>query len=292
MTARGRTDGPARCQDESDWLPATRQTRVGGVSVRVATWGQGPPLLLLNGIGGNIEMWEPLARCLPGRRLVMLDLPGTGESRPLPVPLRMAGYARLVVRLMNQLGLDRVDVLGYSWGGALAQQLARTAPTRVRSLVLAATIPGLGGQPPAPWVIGLMATPARYYSRTYLRVVAPVVFGSRPVEADAASGQARQRRPPTLRGYAQQLYAINGWSSRRWLRTLSTPTLVLAGSHDPLVPARNGRILSRAIPGARLHVVEGGHLFLIEQPHEAAQVITAFLAEQDDAQRAAERSSA
>ncbi|MFP5218264.1 MAG: alpha/beta fold hydrolase, partial [Actinomycetes bacterium] len=64
---------------------------VGDATVRVATWGQGPPLLLLNGIGGNVEMWEPLARRLPGRRLVMPEMPGTGQSPPLRVPLRMAG---------------------------------------------------------------------------------------------------------------------------------------------------------------------------------------------------------
>lgn len=268
------------------WAPSSRLVTAGGARLSVATWGQGPPLLLLNGIGGNTAMWEPLARRLPGRRLVMVDMPGTGGSPPLAVPLRMAGYARMVVRLLDQLGLERVDVLGYSWGGALAQQLARTAPERVRSLVLAATIPGLGGRPPAPWVIGLMATPARYYSRTYLRLVAPLVFGSDPGQADAASGEARRRHPPTMRGYGQQLYAISGWSSRPWLRQLRVPALVVAGSRDPLVPARNALILAECLAGARLHVVEGGHLFLLEQPAEAAEVVTRFLQEQDDAQSA------
>lgn len=266
---------------------------LGGATVRVATYGQGPPLLLLNGIGANIEMWEPLARRMPGRRLVMVDMPGTGQSPPLSVPMRMPGYARLVVRLLDQLGIERTDVLGYSWGGALAQQVAVMAPDRVRSLVLAATMPGVGGRPPAPWVVALMATPARYYSRTYLRVVAPLVFGSSPAQADAASGAARLRRPPSLRGYSQQMYAISSWSSRRWLRQLRAPTLVVAGSHDPLIPQRNGTILSQAIPGARLHVVDGGHLFLLEQPDEACSVIDGFLAEQDAvaaAQRAGVRS--
>jgi len=227
-------------------------------------------------------MWEPLARRLLGRRLIMLDMPGTGASPALPVAMRMTGYARLVVRLLDQLGIEQFDVLGYSWGGALAQQLAHTAPSRVRSLVLAATMPGLGGQPPAPWVIALMATPARYYSRTYLRIVAPLVFGSDPsTAADSASGHARLRRPPTLLGYSQQLYAITGWSSRAWLRGLRLPVLVVAGHHDPLIPRRNGTILSRSIPGARLQVVDGGHLFLLEQPDEGCRVISKFLQEQD-----------
>ncbi len=288
MTDGAATDAPPT--PDGGWTPSSRQVTVAGTTVRVATWGHGPPLLLLNGIGGNVEMWEPLARRLPGRQLVMLDMPGTGQSPPLQVPLRMAGYARLVTRLLDQLGFERVDVLGYSWGGALAQQLVRTAPACVRSLVLAATVPGLGGRPPAPWVIALMATPARYYSRTYLRVIAPLVFGSDPAQADAASGEARRRNPPTMRGYTQQLYAISGWSSRPWLRGLSVPTLVLAASRDPLVPARNARILAQAIPGARLHVVDGGHLFLLERPGEAAGVISGFLRQQDDVQRPGTRS--
>jgi poly(3-hydroxyoctanoate) depolymerase len=95
------------------------------------------------------------------------------------VGLRLRGYAQLVTRVLDALGLDRVDVLGCSWGGAPAQQLAHQAPDRVRALVLAATTPGVGGQPPSPWVVALMSSPARHYSRTCLRLTAPVLFGIR-----------------------------------------------------------------------------------------------------------------
>ncbi|GAC1611382.1 MAG: poly(3-hydroxyalkanoate) depolymerase [Mycobacteriales bacterium] len=264
----------------SAWQPSERRLQVGGSTLRIATWGQGPAFLLLNGIGGNIEMWEALATRLPGRHLIMVDMPGTGGSPALRRPLRMKGYARLVVEVLDELGIENADVLGYSWGGALAQQLAHTAPSRVRSLVLAATMPGLGGKPPPPWIIALMATPARYYSRTYLKVIAPIVFGSDPAAADT-SAEARLRRPPSLAGYCQQLYAISGWSSRSWLRRLEVPVLVLTGSRDPLIPPRNGQILSRSIPGARLRVIQGGHLFLLEQPAEGGQAIGEFLQEQD-----------
>ena len=276
-----RSNARTPTQDVSTWHPPERRLRVGSATHRVATWGQGPPLLLLNGIGGNIEMWEPLALRLPGRQLIMIDMPGTGGSPALRLPLRMSGYATLVVAMLDQLGIERTDVLGYSWGGALAQQLAHHAPGRVRSLVLAATMPGLGGRPPPPWIIALMATPARYYSRTYLKIVAPIVFGSDPAVADAASGAARLRRPPSLIGYSRQLYAITGWSSRRWLHRLDLPVLVLTGSRDPLVPQRNGAILTRSIPGAQLQVVDGGHLFVLEQPEQGCQAISAFLDEQD-----------
>lgn len=257
-----------------------RTVDLDGVAVRVAEHGDGPPLLLLNGIGGNMDMWEPVVRRIPDRRIVVFDAPGTGGSPALRRPMRMAGYAALVVRLLDELGVERPDVLGYSWGGALAQELAHRAPERVGALVLGATMPGVGGQPPAPWVIAAMATPARYYSRTYLRLVSPLVFGSAPdAAADSSHGAARLRKPPTLRGYSQQLYAISGWSSRPWLRTLRAPVLVLAARRDPLIPSRNGRILAREIPGARLHEVDGGHLFLLERADEAVAIVRDFLAE-------------
>ncbi len=268
--------------DLASWVDDCRTVHLGRVPLRVATVGDGPPLLLLNGIGANIEMWQPLARELHGRRLVMVDMPGTGESPPLPYAASMSKYALLVVRLLDRLGLEQVDVLGYSWGGALAQQIAHQAPSRVRSLVLGATVPGIGGRPPAPWVAALMATPARYHSRTYLRYIAPVVFGSSPRRvADSLHGSARLRRPPSTRGYVQQLYAISQWSSLPFLRQLPHRTLVLAGRRDPLVPHRNAEILARTIPNARLHVVRGGHLFLLDHPREACAIAQAFLSEPD-----------
>lgn len=257
-----------------------RRVTVPGATLRVGEVGDGPPLLMLNGIGGNLEMWDPVLRRLRGRRLVMPDMPGAGESPALLRPRRMPGLASLVVDLLDELGIERTAVLGYSWGGALAQQLAWQAPDRVSALVLGATMTGLGGQPPPPWVAALMVSPARYYSKSYLRLVAPVVFGSSPSSAaDSSHGNARIARPPSPVGYSQQMWAISGWSSRRWLRGLDVPTLVLSGARDPLVRPRNGQILAEGIPGARLHVVDGGHLFMLEQPEETCRVVTDFLEE-------------
>lgn len=258
------------------WRPRLRQVVVNGVALRVGTHGEGPPLLLINGIGANIEMWEPLASQLPGRRLLMFDFPGTGASAPLPRPMRMRSLASMLERLLDQLGFASCDVVGYSWGGTLAQQLVHQAPDRIRSLVLAATTPGLGGRSPAPWVVAAMSTPLRYYSPAYLRLVAPVIFGSR-VRQNPTHVRARRALPPTMRGYGHQLYALAGWSSRPWLRTVRTPTLVLSGQGDPLVPSSNARILARTIPGARLQELPGGHLFLLQNPDAAAAAIAAFL---------------
>lgn len=253
-----------------------REVEVDGVVLRVGTAGDGPPLLLINGIGANLDMWRELVPQLPGRHVIAFDFPGTGGSPALSGLRRMPALAQLVVSLLDVLELECADVLGYSWGGALAQELAHQAPERVRSLVLCATIPGLGGRPPPPWVFGAMVTPLRYYSKTYLRLVAPLIYGVR-VRHDEGHVAARRQRPPSLRGYTQQLYAISGWSSLPWLRTLRLPVLVLSGRGDHLATARNGVVLARRIRGATLHVVPGGHLFLLQDVDVAAAAVSRFL---------------
>ena len=260
-----------------------RHLQVDGLRLRVGLQGSGRPLLLLMGIGGNIEMWAPFERALDARahQTITVDAPGTGGSTSYRLPRRMPGLARTMERLLDALGHERVDVLGVSFGGVLAQQLAHQAPDRVRRLVLAATGPGLGGIPGSPRALLALATPRRYHQPDYFRRVAGRVYGGaarRDPDATLHGSLARFAHAPPIGGYLAQLYAISGWTSLPWLHRLSQPTLVIAGDDDPIVPPANGRILSRLIPDARLHIVAGGgHLFLLEQPAEVAALVTAFL---------------
>jgi poly(3-hydroxyalkanoate) depolymerase len=260
----------------------SRHVRVGGLDVRIATQeGDGVPLLLITGIGANVDMWEPFARALPGHRMVAFDAPGTGRSSLPRRPMRMRALAAHVVALLDLLGLERVDVLGYSWGGGLTQELAHREPSRVRRLVLCATSVGIGSVPPRPLAALVLATPARYYHPALFRATVPYIAGGRTArEPDLVAGQgaARLAHPPSLRGYAYQLYAGVGFSSLPWLHRLRQPTLVMAGDDDPTVPLINARLLAHRIPNARLHVVRGGgHLFLLDQPEQSIPAIRAFL---------------
>ena len=271
------------------WARSRRQRRdlrhvdVDGVRLRVAVRGTGRPLLLLMGIGGNIEMWAPFEEALDPRAVqtITVDAPGTGGSSGYRLPRRMPGLARTMDELAGALGYGRLDVLGVSFGGALAQQLAHQAPARVRRLVLAATGPGLGGVPGSPRVLRHLATPRRYLQPDYFRRVAGDLYGGearRDPDAMLHGSLARFAHAPSPAGYLAQLFAIVGWTSLPWLRRLPQPTLVIAGDDDPIVPPVNGRILGRLIPDARLHVVPGGgHLFLLERPAEIAAVVTEFL---------------
>jgi poly(3-hydroxyoctanoate) depolymerase len=268
--------------------PRIRFVEVDGLRLRTSVRGVGPPLLVLTGIGASLELSAPLERALNlhGVQTLALDAPGTGESSRYRRPRRMPGLARTVERTLEALGYDRVDVLGVSFGGVLAQQLAHQTPQRVRRLVLAATaagVPGLGGVPGSPRALLALATPRRYQSPDYYRRVAGALYGGqarRDPDALLHGSPARFVERPSVRGYLGQMYAIAGWTSLPWLHRRRQPTLVLAGDDDPIVPLLNGRILVRRIPDARLHVVDGGgHLFLLERPAEMAALVTGFLAE-------------
>jgi poly(3-hydroxyalkanoate) depolymerase len=254
---------------------------VDDLRLRVRINGKGQPLLLLNGIGGTAEMWEPLVAYLERFQTIALDVPGTGESDVPALPLSMPRLARLVAAAVRQLGYEQVDVLGLSFGGALAQQLAHTAPDVVRRLVLASTTCGLGGPPGRPAAMLALATPLRYYSPSYHERSAATLYGGRlRRETHLVAEQAEDRfsHPPDPRGYAWQLAAIGGWSSLPWLHKVQHPTLVLIGDDDPIVPLANARLLASRLPHGRLHIVpEGGHLFLLDSPDQAAAVIAEHL---------------
>jgi poly(3-hydroxyalkanoate) depolymerase len=254
-----------------------------GVRLRTSVRGSGPPLLLITGLAASLDLGVPFEEELAARGLqaVSFDAPGVGESSSYRWPPRMPGIARTVGHMLDALGYDRVDALGVSLGGGVAQQFAHQAPHRVRRLILAATGPGLGGVPGSPSALLPLATPRRYYQPDYYRRVAGRVYGGaarHDPDALLHGSPARFIERPTLPGYLSQIYAITGWTSIPWLRTLQPPTLVLAGDDDPIVPLVNGRILARCIPRARLKVIAGGgHLFLLERPAEMAQLIAAFL---------------
>src|SRR5499433_910504 len=153
---------------------------VGGQMLRVGVRrGQDArqPLLLFNGIGANIELVEPFLDVFDGPEAIIFDVPGVGGS-PAPIlPYRPSNLARLSARLLDQLGHEQVDVLGVSWGGALAQQFAFQQRGRCRRLVLAATSPGHLMVPGRPSVLLKMATPRRYKDPGYFRKIAGDLYG-------------------------------------------------------------------------------------------------------------------
>jgi poly(3-hydroxyalkanoate) depolymerase len=258
--------------------PHFRYLQVFDHRIRVAVWhgsAERVPLLVFNGIGANVELLAPLADCLPDVELIAFDAPGIGGSGPACRPYRPWQYALLTTSLLDKLGYRRqVDVLGISWGGAMAQQLAFQARRRVRRLVLAATSAGAFMVPGHPGVLLKLASPRRYLDADYLARHFAALYGDEHGNGDHAA----RIKPPTLAGYLFQLFAGAGWTSAPLLPLIPHETLVLAGRRDRIVPPINGRILASLLPRARLQIVDGGHLFLMSQATQVMPMIDEFLA--------------
>ena len=256
---------------------------VGGQRLRIHVRPGDPrrtALLLVNGIGAGLASFDPLVDVLdPRRPVIRFDAPGAGGSPVPSKPYRLPGLARTMLALLDVLGHDRVDVLGVSWGGALAQQFAWTAQERCRRLVLVATSPGTLMVPGRPRVLTHMATPRRYTDSDFLRRIAPHIYGG--TARHDPDIPARLLHPHTRagvrRGYALQLLAAAGWTSVPFLPLLRQPTLVLTGDDDPIIPVVNGHLLAALIRRSRLHVYRGGHLELIARPERLAPEIEQFL---------------
>lgn len=240
-----------------------------------------PPLLVFNGLGANIELTEPFLDALPGPTVILFDVPGVGGSPPTVFPYRPWYIAWLAARLLDHFGHQRADVLGISWGGGMAQQFAFQFAARTRRLVLAATSAGQTMVPGKPSVMWKMLSPSRYLNRDYLHDVAPEIYGGafRRDTARLVHKHLRHLQWSNEWGYMLQLLAIWGWSSLPWLHTLRSPTLIMAGHDDPIVPLINATILKLLIPDARLEILDCGHLFLVTRPEESGAIIGRFLAE-------------
>ncbi len=263
--------------------PLVEFIEVDGIKLRVATQKGsakgGLPLLLFNGIGANLELCFPFMEAMPEKEIVIFDVPGVGRSEMSWRPRRFSGLARLAYRLLDRLGYQQVDAIGVSWGGALAQQFARQYPQRCRRLVLAATSPGVVMVPGRPSALSKMITPRRYLSPTYMQRAGADIYGGEVRRNPKLMSSLTSRIiPPQFMGYVYQLIAGMGWTSIHWLHRIRQPTLVMAGSDDPLVPPVNSRIISLLIPNNRLHIVPGGgHLFMLHSIDKVVPVITAFL---------------
>jgi pimeloyl-ACP methyl ester carboxylesterase len=253
------------------------------VSVRPGTNPRTRPLLMLMGLGGNIEMWEPLRTELANRvgmTTIAFDVPGTGGSAPPILPLPLPAVGLLTRQVLRSLQIDEVDVIGLSWGGLLAQQLALTSPRMVRRLVLASTNMGWGSMPGRWRVMRILASRARYHSRREMRKALSHFGGDAGASSEALRihNEARLARPPSVRGYYGQLIGLLGWSSLPWLPLVRQRTLVLCGQADPAIPVINAHALATLLPNAELAVVpRGGHLVLFEQLAASVDLLAAFL---------------
>jgi len=242
-------------------------------------------LIMIMGLGGHTLDWGwTLPQELEKRyRIIMFDNRGAGRSQQPAGPYTIARMALDTMNLMDRLGLEKANIFGVSMGGMIAQRMAIDQPDRVMKLILGCTSPGGADQIKAPPEILQYFEPRKDLELCdALWWAAPAGFTHEFIR-DHPDVVARKNRsnmgyPCSLEAYNSQLDAYRSFSAGGGLSDIRSPTLVMAGSSDILIPPENSRILAERIPGAVLRMIEGaGHLFWISHPHETLTAIREFL---------------
>ena len=254
--------------------------RVDRRELRVAIWRASKathklPILFFNGIGANIEAMAPMADMLDDRDFITFDMPGVGGSPDPVVPYNPIMMARIAALLLDRFDMPFVDVMGVSWGGAMAQQFAFQNAARTNRLILAATSAGMLMVPGKPAALVKMADPRRYIDPNFMRKHFKTLYGGATSGKDGHIGRIT---PPSKTGYFYQLLAMLGWTSAPFLPFMHKETLIMMGGDDQIVPMANGKFLKMLIPNSELLEIEnGGHLFLLSHAEESIAAIREFL---------------
>ena len=261
------------------------KVNVEGIGLDYEASGEGVPLLLIMGLGANLDWWDP--RLLQGLsrdfRTIRFDNRGTGRSDDSEEEYTMRRLADDAAGLLDALGIDRAHVLGISMGGMIAQELALAHPEKIERLVLAST--HCGGShvvPPSEEALGIMARVAGAASpEETARLNVLLCFTKEAVKENPAAIDAWIREilkvPTSGETLLRQMGAIAGFDSYDRLAALKVPTLVVHGKQDILIPPENGSILAKAIPGSHFVLLEHSAHGLAEDMDEVLRSVRAFL---------------
>ncbi len=259
--------------------------KVGDLGIHYEASGEGFPLLLIMGLGANLDWWDP--RLVQGLsrdfRTIRFDNRGTGRSGNSEEEYTMRLLADDVAGLMESLRIARAHVLGISMGGMIAQELALAHPEKIGRLVLASThCGGSHAVPPSEEALGIMARVAGASSaEETARLSVLLCFTKEAVKENPADVDAWVREvlkvPTTQDTLLRQLGAIAGFDTFDRLPGLKVPTLVVHGKQDVLIPPENGSILAKAIPGSRLVLLEHSAHGLAEDVEDVVRSVREFL---------------
>ncbi|HEY6531655.1 MAG TPA: alpha/beta fold hydrolase [Acidimicrobiales bacterium] len=252
-----------------------------GIDVYYERSGEGPTLLYFNGTGATLESSrlsiDPYTKHFD---VVVHDQRGLGATEAPPGPYTMADYATDGRALLDHLGLDRVRVVGTSFGGMVAQEFAITFPERVERLALLCTSAGgkggssyplgeLAALPPAERRAKGMSVVDSRWTEEWLaeheldRMIADVI--STAVSAEPGSDRERGEK-----GQVAARADHDAWDR---LPLITAPTLVAAGRYDGVAPLANSEAIASRIPGAELRAYEGGHVFFFQDPTAIPEII-------------------
>ena len=255
-------------------------SRPGRPSIAYRTDGEGEPLVMVHGVGGDSGMWDGVAAALPARfQCIRLDLSGHGRSGLIDSPCSVQDLAGDVVDVMDKLGVRAAAIAGFSLGGLIAQAIALETPARVTKLALIATV---AGRTPEE-----QARSAARIEVVREKGLAFIAAGNREFwfsdafrrdhpEVVEARVQQFMACDPASYLHAFAVFAKGDFVTR--LEEIRAPALVVAGEFDPAATARMARLMHERIAGSRLEILAGmRHALLIECPRRVAGLMAEFL---------------
>jgi len=279
-----------------DWQAHQRWVTIHGRRANVIELGSGPPVVFIHGLSGSWQNWlEQLPVFARDHRVIAFDLPGFGSSEMPEDKVSIPGYGRWVDALFAELGVDAAAVVGNSMGGFIGAEVAIQFPQRVERLVLISAagltienqIPGailsalrlvntqLGGY--TGWLASRSeALTRRPRSRELIFKI--VAESPSKLPAPLVAEQIRGSGKP---GFVPALDALTKYPIRDRLGEIACPTLIVWGTNDKLVPARDADEFERLIPNSRKVVwSDTGHVAMLERPAAFNRLLAAFLAEE------------
>lgn len=258
--------------------------RPDGARLHWESEGEGDPVVLISGLAYPCAMFYRIVPALAaGHRVLCLDNRGAGRTGDVPgAPYSVETMAYDVLALLDEVGEASAHVVGTSMGGLMAQEVALTAPDRVRSLVLACTHPGVAHSVWDPDAVALLTRRASMTADEAAEASIPFNYApTTPRERIEQDWAVRLPLAASPAGYLAQAQGTAGWSGLERLSGLEVPTLVLHGELDRLVPLANGRRLAQEIPGAELVVLpDANHVFWTDQPERTTEVLLDWLGRQ------------
>ena len=254
----------------------------GEPALAIERCGMGDPIVFLHGIGGNRTNWAEQLRHFGSEGMALaFDFRGYGDSADPGEDLVFADFVDDVLRVVDHYHLGKIDLVGLSMGGLVAQAFYARHPERVRSMVLVACRPG--SAPVAPGEAGAAFVEDR---------MRPLLAGGPAALADSLAVKLIGSKAPTA-AQAQIRASLLALRPDAYLRTLKArvaaepfldlgavaiPVLVIAGEDDKVAPPAQMKALAAAIPASRLAIVSGaGHLLNIEQPERFNDLVSNFL---------------
>lgn len=243
--------------------------------------GEGFPVVMVHGLGGTSNTFQPQAQALSGYRTVRLDLPGSGRS-PWPAePLSIELFAESILAAAKARGVERAHLVGHSLGTIVCQRIAADAPDFVASLALFGALT----EPPDAARTGLLDRARKARAEGMAGIADQIVANTlapaarEKPEVQSFVRESVMRQPPE--GYALTCEALSKAKAVEWAR-IKAPTLLVTGDTDPVAPVSMAQILADRIAAASLSVLDHcGHWATIEKPQECSRRLADFLRRQE-----------